>query len=58
MFSNSCYANVNTTFECFTYTPQLWLIDIGYGMWSSLLKLSKELWYRTQDACSLTHLRG
>jgi hypothetical protein len=30
--SISCSANVNATFEFFSYAPQLRLIDIGHGL--------------------------
>jgi hypothetical protein len=34
MCSISYSANVNQIFEFFPRTPQLWLIDFGYGLWN------------------------
>jgi hypothetical protein len=45
MSSISYPANVNTIFEFFPRSPQLWLIDVGYALWNSLSKLSKGLWH-------------
>jgi hypothetical protein len=36
-------ANVNAMLEFFPRTRQLWLIDVGYGLWNSFSKLLKGL---------------
>jgi hypothetical protein len=39
MHSSSYSADVKAIFDFFPCSPQLWIIDVGYGLWNSLSKV-------------------